>query len=91
MLQNLISMRQFRLTKWSFLVHSTTCNAPYIHPSHDSILELWRTFPNEFLPSSSNVFNGYTQLAVMLLMNICSMQIDLLLVFIVDTLHSISK
>ena len=21
-------------------------NASYIHPSHDSILELWRTFPN---------------------------------------------
>ena len=39
-------IRQFRLTKWSFLVHSTTRNAPYIHPSHDSILELWQTFPN---------------------------------------------
>ena len=46
MLQNLFSIRQFRLTKWSFLVLSTTRNAPYIHPSHDSILELWRTFPN---------------------------------------------
>ena len=46
MLQNLFSICQFRLTKWSFLVHSTTRNAPYIHPSHDSILELWRTFPN---------------------------------------------
>ena len=23
-----------------------TRNAPYIHLSHDSILELWRTFPN---------------------------------------------
>ena len=22
-------------------------NAPYIHPSHDSILELWQTFPND--------------------------------------------
>ena len=22
-------------------------NAPYIHPSHDSILELWQTFPIE--------------------------------------------
>ena len=29
------------------LVHSVTQNAPYIHPSHDSILELWRTFPND--------------------------------------------
>ena len=48
MLQNFFSIRQFRLTKWSFLVHSTTCNAPYIHPSHDSILELWRTFPNVY-------------------------------------------
>ena len=43
MLQNLFSIHQFRLTKWSFLVHSTTRNAPYIHPSHDSILELLRT------------------------------------------------
>ena len=32
MLQTYFSMRQFRLTKWSFLVHSTTRNAPYIHP-----------------------------------------------------------
>ena len=47
MLHNLFSIRQFRLTKWSFLVHSTTRNAPYIHPSHDLILELWRTFPND--------------------------------------------
>ena len=36
MLQNLFSIRQFWLTKWSFLVHSTTRNAPYLHPSHDS-------------------------------------------------------
>ena len=35
------------LTKWSFLVHSTTHNAPYIYPSHDSILELLRAFPND--------------------------------------------
>ena len=46
MLQNLFSIRQFWLTKWSILVHSTMCNAPYKHPSHDSILELWRTFMN---------------------------------------------
>ena len=46
MLQKLFSIRQFRLTKWSFLVHSTTRNAPFIHPSHDSILELWWTFPS---------------------------------------------
>ena len=46
MLQNLFSIRQLRLTKCSFLVYSTTCYAPYIHPSHDSILELWQTFPN---------------------------------------------
>ena len=50
MLQNLFSMCQFRLTKWSFLVHSTTRNAPNLHPSHDSILELWRTFPECCLP-----------------------------------------
>ena len=36
MLQNLVSIRQFRLTKWSFLVHSTTPNTPYIRNSHDS-------------------------------------------------------
>ena len=29
------------------LVHSTTRDAPYRHPSHDSILELWRIFPND--------------------------------------------
>ena len=29
----LISVRQFRLIKWSFLVHSTTRNAPYIFDS----------------------------------------------------------
>ena len=46
MLRNLLTIRQFWLTKWGFLVHSTTRNVPYIHPSHDSILELWRTFPN---------------------------------------------
>ena len=33
--------------KMGLLVHSNMRNAPYIHPSHDSILELWRTFPNE--------------------------------------------
>ena len=26
---------------------STTRYSPYIHPSRDSILELWRTFPND--------------------------------------------
>ena len=41
------SVHQFRLIKWSFFVHITTRNAPYIHPSSDLILELWRTFPNE--------------------------------------------
>ena len=47
MLQNYFFISQFlRLTQWSFLVNSTTRNAPYIHPSHDSILELWQTFPN---------------------------------------------
>ena len=34
------------VNKKEFFVHSATRNAPYIHPSHDSILELWRTFPN---------------------------------------------
>ena len=32
--------------KIEFFVHSTTHDSPYIHPSHDSILELWQAFPN---------------------------------------------
>ena len=44
MLQNKFFLRQFRLTKWSFFVHSTTRNAPYVHPRLDSILVLCRTF-----------------------------------------------
>ena len=63
MLQNQFSLRQFLLTKWSFSVHSNARNAPYIHPSHDYILELWRTFPNEASPilkaGDSNPSNGY--------------------------------
>ena len=43
----LFSIRQFRLTKRSFLVHSTMRNAPYKDLSHDSILELWWTFQNQ--------------------------------------------
>ena len=39
MLQNLFSIRQFWLRKWSFLVHSTTRYDPYIHRSHDSTRE----------------------------------------------------
>ena len=46
----LFFLRQFWLTKWSFLVHSNMRNAPYIHPSHDWILELWQTFPNVACP-----------------------------------------
>ena len=41
----LFSLRQFRLTKVSFFVHSTTRNARYVHLRLDSILELCRTFP----------------------------------------------
>ena len=40
-----MSLRQFWLTKWSFFVHSTTRNAPYVHKRLDSILELCRAFP----------------------------------------------
>ena len=36
MLQYYFSLRQFRLIKWSFFIHSTT---PYIHPSLDSRIE----------------------------------------------------
>ena len=28
-------------------MHITTHNAPYIYPSHDSILQLWQTFPKD--------------------------------------------
>ena len=49
MLQCFFSLCQFRLIKWSFFVHSTTRDAPYVHPRLDSILELWRTFPNASL------------------------------------------
>ena len=40
----LIFLCQFRLTKWNFFLHSTTRNAPYVHPMLDWILELYRTF-----------------------------------------------
>ena len=43
-LQNLFSSHQFRLAKWSFFVHSTTCNAPYVHSRRDLILDLCLTF-----------------------------------------------
>ena len=39
MLQNLFN-------KMELLAQSPTHNASYIHPSRDSIPELWRTFPN---------------------------------------------
>ena len=61
MMQNLFSIRQFRLTKWSFLVHSTMRKAPYLHLSHDSIIELWRTFPNGIIYDTQQ-FN-YLELA----------------------------
>ena len=35
---------------------STTRNAPYIHPSHDSILKLWRTFSNGYGMKLSYIF-----------------------------------
>ena len=54
MLQNLFSISQSGLTKWSSLVHSTTRNAPYMHPSHDSILELWQTSPNAHQSENEN-------------------------------------
>ena len=46
MLGNLFSIRQFKLIKWSFLIHSTKRNAPYIHPGHDLILKLCQSFLN---------------------------------------------
>ena len=48
MLKCYFTLRQFRRTYWSFLVHSTTRNAPYVHPRLVSILELCQTFPNGF-------------------------------------------
>ena len=41
MLQNLFSIRHFRLQNRAFWY-----NVPYIHLSHDSILEMRRIFPN---------------------------------------------
>ena len=35
----------FQANKMELLIHSTTSNAPYIHPSHDSILEFVADFP----------------------------------------------
>ena len=46
MLQSRFSIRQFWLTELSILVHSSMRNAPYIHPGHSSIIELWQTFSN---------------------------------------------
>ena len=34
-----------RFIKWNFFVHSTTRNAPYVHPRLDLILKLGRTLP----------------------------------------------
>ena len=42
--------------KWSN--DHTTRNAPYIHPSHDWILELWRTFSNEHSLHISAIFES---------------------------------
>ena len=39
----------FRITKWSLFIHSTTHNAPYVHPRLDSILELCPAFPIELM------------------------------------------
>ena len=36
-------LRRFRLIKWSFFVHVSMRNAPYIH--RGLILELYRPFP----------------------------------------------
>ena len=49
MLQNLFSLRQFRLTKWSFFVHSTTRNVPYVHRGSDFIWDFRK------LPFSSHL------------------------------------
>ena len=46
-------------TNKNFLVHSTTRNAPYIHPNHDSFLELWRTFPSGYASEKSAVCSVY--------------------------------
>ena len=49
MLQNFFYVRQFRLLKLSFFVHTcgTTRKVAYVHPRLDSILELCQTFPIE--------------------------------------------
>ena len=44
MLQNRFSLRQFKLTKWSFFLHSITRNAPYVHPKLEVIPISCRNF-----------------------------------------------
>ena len=65
MLQNWFSLLQFRLTKWSFFVHSTMRNAAYIHQRLDLILESCQTYPiaavlilTNGLSSLLSIFNG---------------------------------
>ena len=47
-------------TKIEILVHRTMLNAPYIHLSHDSILELWRTFLNDQSVLSINTVSHFS-------------------------------
>ena len=63
MLQNLFSIHQIRVTQLSFLVHSTMGNAPYIHPGHDSILELWRTFLNDVFICKKASVNAHADIS----------------------------
>ena len=47
--ENLFSLRQFRLAEWRCFVYSTTRNAPYVHRRLDLIRKVWRIFPNAIL------------------------------------------
>ena len=54
--------------KMELLVNSTTLNAPYIHLSRVSFLELWRTFPNEV---DLGIFNPYDSVSGERLRTLC--------------------
>ena len=58
MLQSKISIRQFMLTKWSFLVHSTTRITPYILDSRivADFTEWYRSRMAGYLKYSTGLF-----------------------------------
>ena len=59
MLQYDNSLPHFWLINWSFFVHSTTRNTPYVQMRLDSILELCQTFPNDLNPCAKYDMEQY--------------------------------